>query len=210
MIEIVVATRNPGKLGEIAHALQGLPVKLLSLAEFPDAPEVVEDGDTFQENAVKKARAIAAHTQKSALADDSGLAVDALHGAPGVRSARFAGEGASDEMNNLKLLAALADVPARLAQFVCVLCLASPGGDIITVEGSCPGEILEAPRGRGGFGYDPLFYYPPLHATFAEVSREQKLEVSHRGRALRALREKITAMPDFGPSRDAGTMRKKQ
>ncbi|HUT52613.1 MAG TPA: XTP/dITP diphosphatase [bacterium] len=195
MLEIVVATGNQGKLDEIAHALAGLPVKLLSLAEFPGAPEVVEDGETFLENAVKKARATAAHAKKHALADDSGLAVDALGGAPGVFSARFAGVGASDDMNNNKLLAALARTPApRTAQFVCVLCLASPAGDIITAEGRCPGEILDAPRGHHGFGYDPLFCYPPLGATFAEITREQKLQVSHRGRALAALREKIMAI----------------
>jgi XTP/dITP diphosphohydrolase len=195
MLEIVAATRNQGKLDEIAHALAGLPVKLLSLSDFPQAPKVIEDGATFLANAAKKARAIAAYAHKHALADDSGLMVDALGGRPGVFSARFAGEGASDEMNNRNLLHALANVPApRTASFVCVLCLASPAGDIITAEGRCPGEILDVPRGHHGFGYDPLFYYPPLSATFAEITREQKLQVSHRGRALMALREKMMAI----------------
>lgn len=193
MIEIVVATRNPGKLKEIREALAGLPLKLISLKDCPGAPEVVEDGETFMENAVKKARAIAQYCGKRALADDSGLVADALNGAPGVRSARYAGENATDEMNNEKLLSALAGVPPdmRTASFICVVALATPGGELITAEGSCPGLILSAPRGQNGFGYDPIFLYPPLNQTFAEITRGQKLKVSHRGQALAALRGKI-------------------
>lgn len=193
MIEIVVATRNPGKLKEIREALAGLPLKLISLKDCPGAPEVSEDGETFMENAVKKARAIAQYCGKRALADDSGLVADALNGAPGVRSARYAGENATDEMNNEKLLSALAGVPPdmRTASFICVVALATPGGELITAEGSCPGLILSAPRGQNGFGYDPIFLYPPLNQTFAEITRGQKLKVSHRGQALAALRGKI-------------------
>jgi XTP/dITP diphosphohydrolase len=195
MIEIVVATRNQGKLREIEQALSGLEVKLLSLNDCPDAPEVVEDGDTFVQNAEKKARAVAQHTGKYALADDSGLCVDALDGAPGVHSARYAGEGATDEMNNQKLLGELEKTPdaKRTARFVCIMVLASPEGETYAREGSCKGEILTAPRGQKGFGYDPLFFYPPLKATFAEISGDEKLKVSHRGAALRELKKVLAA-----------------
>ncbi len=189
MLEIVVATRNRGKLREIGEALDGLPLKLHSLDEFPDAPEVVEDGDSFLANAQKKAREIAAHTGMKALADDSGLVVDALDGAPGIFSARYAGAGATDESNNQKLRADLAEVPAaaRAARFVCVMALCSPDGEVVVAEGAAEGEIIDEPRGDNGFGYDPIFFYPPLGLTFAELPSEEKHQVSHRGQALRAL-----------------------
>jgi len=193
MIEIIAATRNQGKLAEIRQALADLDVRIKGLDEFPDAPEVDEDGQTFLENAIKKARAISEFTGKHALADDSGLVVDALEGAPGVKSARFAGEGATDEMNNDKLIKELKKVPdaPRTARFVCVIVLASPDGNEVTTQGSCEGMILDRPRGHKGFGYDPLFYHPALDATFSEITREEKLKVSHRGQALRELKRKL-------------------
>ena len=192
-MKIVAATRNPGKLRELRAGLEGLGIELKSPADFPEAPEVIEDGESFAANAVKKAKAISACTGLVALADDSGLEVEALGGAPGVRSARFAGEGATDEENNRKLLALLKGIPSekRTARFVCVIALAWPGGKVETKEGTATGRILEAPRGNLGFGYDPLFYSPELCATFAEVGPEQKLKVSHRGRALAQIRKTL-------------------
>jgi XTP/dITP diphosphohydrolase len=195
-MKIVAATRNPGKLREIRLGLEGLAVELLSLADFPAAPEVEEEGDSFAANAVKKARALCAYTGLPALADDSGLEVDALQGAPGVRSARFAGEGASDAENNAKLLSLLHGVrpEKRTARFRCVIALAWPDGRVDAVEGTAEGRILEVPRGDQGFGYDPLFYSPELDATFSEVEAERKLRVSHRGKALAQLRQMLRGM----------------
>jgi XTP/dITP diphosphohydrolase len=201
LIELVVATRNPGKLREIEEALAELPVKLLSLLNFPEAPEVVEDGETYAANAEKKARAIAFYTNKNALADDSGLAVDALAGAPGVYSARYAGEKATDDMNINKLLAALERAPAgpRTARFICVMALVRPSGETLLAEGRVEGEIIMTPRGVNGFGYDPVFFHPPLGRTFAELAAAEKLAVSHRGLALRALAEKMKDLLARGP-----------
>jgi len=183
---IVIASRNEHKVEEIRKLLTGLAVEVLSLKEFPNAPEVEEDGDTFQANALKKARVISRFTGLAALADDSGLEVDCLRGKPGVRSARFAGEHASDAENNKKLLAYLAGVPRehRTAQFRSVIALVSPKGAERLVEGVCRGVIIEEERGSGGFGYDPLFLVPHLGKTFAELSMEEKNRISHRGRAL--------------------------
>jgi len=194
-MRIVVATRNPGKLREIREGLKGLDVELLSLADFPNAPEVIEDGESFAANAIKKARALSASTGLPALADDSGLEVDALAGAPGVRSARFAGEGADDAENNRKLLALLQNVPPaqRGARFVCVLALAWPEGKVEIMEATAEGRILERARGDRGFGYDPIFFSPELGATFSEVDAPTKLRVSHRGKALQQFRAFIQA-----------------
>lgn len=188
--ELVLATRNPGKVREMAALLADLGVTVRSLSDVPGAPEVEEDGRTFAENAVKKAETIARFTGLPALADDLGLEVDALGGAPGVFSARYAGEGASDAANNAKLLAALAGVPAerRTARYRCVLALAVPGMPTVTVEGVCEGRIAEQPRGTGGFGYDPLFYLPGRGKTMAELRPEEKNAISHRGQALRRLK----------------------
>ncbi len=193
MMEIIVATRNRGKLAEIRDALSDLGITLYSLEDFPDVPEVIEDGETFYENAVKKARETAWHTEKLALADDSGLVVDALGGEPGVYSARYAGEDADDRMNNEKLLEELQDVPEknRTARFICVIAVASPDGELINAHGASEGRIMDEPRGEEGFGYDPLFYSVEAGAGFSEISREEKLKVSHRGRALRELKEKL-------------------
>ncbi|MDE2998362.1 MAG: XTP/dITP diphosphatase [Gemmatimonadota bacterium] len=184
---LTVATKNPGKLREIREIL-GSEARLLSLADFPDVGDIVEDGRTFEANAIKKALAVASQTGHVSLADDSGLEVDALDGAPGVYSARFAGEKATDEQNNRKLLRLLEDVPdaQRTARFRCVIAVGAPDGSVQTAEGTAEGRILHSPRGTGGFGYDPLFLVSGLRRTFAELPSEEKNRISHRGNALRS------------------------
>lgn len=199
---LVFATRNPGKLAELRQLLPGIDV--LSVDEAAHQlgiriAEVIEDAETFEGNAIKKAREVSAITKFPALADDSGLEVDALDGAPGVYSARYAGEHAGDAANNEKLLAALAGVPVekRTARFRCVLALADTDGelgdDVITTAGVAEGVILEAPRGTGGFGYDPLFLFPELGQTFAELGIGTKGDLSHRARAMREIKPKLLA-----------------
>jgi XTP/dITP diphosphohydrolase len=186
--EIVVASKNAGKVAEFAAALAHLPVRVLALADFGDVPEALETGDTFAANAVLKAKHYAYHTGKACLADDSGLEVDALQGAPGVYSARFAGEHASDQDNNAKLLTELSSVRSeqqRIARFRCVLAFSDCDGMIITANGVCEGHILQEPRGAGGFGYDPLFALLESGRTLAELSLDEKNAISHRGQALR-------------------------
>ncbi len=191
LLKVLLATRNPGKVREVREILSGLPVALLSLAELESAPEVVEDGVTFRENALKKARELSRWIDGMVLADDSGLEVDALGGRPGVRSARFAGDGATDEENNRKLLSELEGVPPerRTARFRCVLALGHPDGREWVVEGACEGRIAQSPRGDHGFGYDPVFVVPDLAKTFAELGLETKNRISHRAMALTRLRE---------------------
>jgi XTP/dITP diphosphohydrolase len=201
-MELLVATSNRGKLAEIDAILKGLPVSLLPLDALKNYPIVVEDGKTYQENALKKARALAAFSGRVTLADDSGLEVDALGGAPGIHSARYSGEEVNDTRNNQKLLRALAGVPEeqRTARFVCVLALCNPpalGGGEWLFRGECAGRIAFAQRGENGFGYDPLFFYPPLNRTFAELDREAKSRVSHRGRALREFTAAVASLPPF-------------
>ncbi|MHB9155372.1 MAG: XTP/dITP diphosphatase [Endomicrobiales bacterium] len=190
MNELVLATNNLHKVREITDILKALPVKTISLAELKRVPEVVEDGDTLEENAVKKARTIARRFRKWALADDTGLMVDALDGEPGVYSARWAGPGCTYEDNNKKLLEKLRGLPRkkRGASFRCVIALSSPAGRTWTVEGEIRGVIAEKAKGRRGFGYDPLFYVPRYRKTFAELSENVKNRVSHRARALRKAR----------------------
>ena len=191
---LVFATRNRGKLVELRELLPGIDVRSL---DDVHVPEVVEDKDTFAGNATKKAREVSAATGLPALADDSGLEVDALGGAPGVYSARYAGEHHDDAANNAKLLAALAGVPAdkRTARFHSVLALADVtgplGAETITADGTCEGVILDAPRGTGGFGYDPLFYSPELGMTFAEAGVGPKSDLSHRARAMQAIKQRL-------------------
>ncbi|EKP94912.1 XTP/dITP diphosphatase [Thermaerobacter subterraneus] len=188
---LVLATHNPGKVRELEELLEAakLPVQVLTLDQVGPVRLPEETGSTFLENARLKAEAVARQAGLPALADDSGLCVDALGGRPGVHSARFAGPGATDAANNARLLAELAGVPParRTARFRCVVVLALPGGRWTWAEGEAPGRILEAPRGQGGFGYDPLFYSDELGMTFAEAGAEAKNRVSHRSRALRAL-----------------------
>jgi XTP/dITP diphosphohydrolase len=199
---LVFATRNQGKLVELRQLLPGVDV--LSIDEAAARlgrviPEVVEDGDTFVANAIKKAREVSAATGLPALADDSGLEVDALGGAPGVYSARYAGEGAGDAANNAKLLAALAGVPAdrRTARFRASLALADVAGPlgaaVETADGVCEGVVLAEARGTGGFGYDPLFFSPELGMTFAEAGVGPKGDLSHRARAMRTLAPRLLA-----------------
>ncbi len=188
--ELVIASKNKGKIREIRQIYEDLPVRVVEVADLPD---VVEDGDSFSANARKKAVEIARHTGKWALADDSGLEVDALNGAPGIHSARWSGGG--DEANNDKLLRELHDVPppARTARYRAVVVVADPSGRIIAeTDGSCEGLIGVARKGTGGFGYDPLFVVPQFGCTMAELPSETKHSISHRGEALRRLREPLT------------------
>lgn len=173
--------------------LAGLGINVLSLEDFPDIPEIAEDGETFLDNALKKARAVAELTGETVLADDSGLEVEALKGAPGVHSSRYAGDGADDAKNITKLLAELREVPPgeRKAAFRCVLVLYQPGGRWETFEGRWEGEIAQAPAGEGGFGYDPVFYLPESGLTVAELSAESKNRLSHRARAFEKLKERL-------------------
>ncbi|MBN1586964.1 MAG: XTP/dITP diphosphatase [Candidatus Omnitrophica bacterium] len=194
MKELLIATQNRHKVQEIMDLLQGLEIRISSLADYPDVPEIMEDGKTFEENAYKKAFEAAKWRGCWALADDSGLEVDALGGEPGVHSARYSGAGATDGSNNQKLLRDLEGVPeeSRTARYVCCLALVSPEGGKEDVRQTCEGRIALAPRGDGGFGYDPLFYYPEFGRTFGEVSLEDKQKVSHRGKAIRRMAEIIS------------------
>jgi XTP/dITP diphosphohydrolase len=185
---IVLATRNVGKVREFQMMLEGYPVEIRGLGDFGPIPEAVEDGATFDDNAYKKALHTAKVLGLPAIADDSGLVVEALGGAPGVYSARYAGEKASDSDNIAKLLSEMQGERNRKAAFECVISIAVPAGPALTYEGRCEGEITETPQGEGGFGYDPVFFYPPLGKTFADISLEEKNRVSHRGRALADVR----------------------
>jgi len=188
---IVLATRNKGKAREFQNALKNFPVTIKHLDEFGPIPEPEEDGATFDENAYKKAFHAANALGLPAIADDSGLVVQALGGAPGVRSARYAGQGATDEANIKKLLAEMGDKTNRKAAFECVISIAVPTGPALTYEARCEGEIATEPRGNGGFGYDPVFFFPPLDKTFAEIPLEKKNELSHRGKALREVEQEF-------------------
>lgn len=201
---LVLATRNLHKVSEISALLSGLPLEVLSCRDLPGVPDVVEDAPTLEGNAIKKAVSVSAATGHAALADDTGLEVEFLGGAPGVLSARYAGEDASYEDNNRKLLAALGGVPApgRRAVFKCVIALALPGRDVRTVEGRTEGTILERPRGEGGFGYDPLFLPADCDRTYAEMPPDEKNLVSHRGKAIRAARALIEEL--FGTQHTLG------
>jgi XTP/dITP diphosphohydrolase len=181
---VVLATRNQGKIREFQHILRNADIELKSLNDFGPIPEAVEDGETFDDNAYKKALFTAKVLGLPAIADDSGLVVEALGGAPGVLSARYAGEKAGDRDNIDKLLREMAGAQNRKAAFECVISIAVPSGPALTYEGRCEGEITTEPRGGEGFGYDPVFFYPPADRTFAEMTMEEKSKVSHRGRAL--------------------------
>ena len=184
---LVLATRNRGKTAEIRALLKDYPVDIVNLDDFGPIPEAVEDGATFDENAYKKASLAARVLGLPALADDSGLVVAALGGAPGVHSARYAGAHATDADRCARLLEVMAGCPDRRAAFECVISIAVPAGPALTYEARCEGTIAEVPAGANGFGYDPIFYYPPLGRTFAQLSPEEKNRVSHRGLALREL-----------------------
>lgn len=189
--EIVIATKNSGKAKEFQKMFSPLGLKVKTLLDFPEIPEVIESGRTFEENAILKAETIANLLKTTVLADDSGLMVDALEGQPGIFSARYAGPEKNDASNNAKLLANLAQVPKdkRQAQFYCALAVANPKKETLTVHGIWEGEIASIPKGEDGFGYDPLFFLPDLNKTAAELSREEKNRLSHRGKALEALKK---------------------
>lgn len=202
MAKLLLASRNQHKIEELQQMLAGLNIEVISLDDVHDMPIIEEDGKTFSENASKKARLTAMHTGFTCLADDSGLVVDALGGQPGVYSARFAGEDADDQKNNCKLLQMLQGIDGeeRRARFICVIAISDPRGNVCTVEGTCEGRIDFEERGTGGFGYDPLFIPEGYSQTFAELSREEKNRISHRGQALlkaRTLLEKVTGGRTF-------------
>lgn len=205
MTELVIATRNAGKLREISHLLKGAGFRILGLDAFPDLPEVIEDGETFADNAAKKAETISRLTGRLCLADDSGLVVEALGGAPGVHSARYAGEQGDDAANNARLLRELDGVPAerRQASFRCVMALSAPGVPTRLFSGEVSGRILDAPRGSGGFGYDPLFLVEGIARTMAELPLATKNSISHRGQALRLVIAEL-ALPRDRPALQVG------
>ena len=196
MKHLVVATRNKGKIIEINALLFGLVDQISCAADFVDFPETIEDGATFEENALKKAREAAIFSGHPALADDSGLVVDALNGRPGVFSARYAGAGASDADNNARLLEECRDIPEmhRQAAFVCVLAFVTPEGVERDFSGRINGQILYEARGEGGFGYDPLFLVDCFGRSMAELTLNEKNEVSHRAQAFIRFREYLEAM----------------
>jgi XTP/dITP diphosphohydrolase len=191
---LVLGTRNAKKRGELLEILGDLPIELRDLTHYPQAPEVEEDGATFEDNARKKATVLARALGEWVLGEDSGLVVPALKGRPGVYSARYAGRQGDDEANNDKLLAELAPFPEekRAAYYVCTAALADPKGEVrAAVEGRCHGVIIRERRGAGGFGYDPLFLVPEYHKTFGELSARVKHALSHRGRAMLQLRPRL-------------------
>ena len=188
---LVIATRNKGKTAEIRDLLNAFPIAIKDLDDFGPIPEVVEDGETFDENAYKKASFTARILGYPALSDDSGLVVEALNGAPGVHSARWAGPDATDAQRGNQLLAELGKQTNRSAAFECVISIAVPSGPALTYEGRCEGTITHAPAGANGFGYDPVFFYPPLDKTFAQLTMAEKSRVSHRGKALQGVRDEF-------------------
>lgn len=202
MIKLLVATTNPGKFAEVKDFLRQLPLEVLSLSDLATWPKIIEDGATFEENALKKARALAEYSGYLTLADDSGLEVDALNGAPGIYSARYCGEEGNDKKNNEKLMHELREIPEekRTGRFVCALALCAPkshGMKEWTVRDSCEGRISFELKGENGFGYDPLFFYPSLGKTFGEIDRAIKATVSHRGKALKKLAEMLPSLVDL-------------
>lgn len=196
--ELVLATRNPHKGAELVALLRDLGIRIRTLAEFPDAPEVAEDGQTCEANAVKKAQAIMQHTGRTAVADDTGLEVDALGGRPGVHAARYAGPNATYEDNWRKLLRELEGVPRerRRACFITVAAIARPSAKVEVVDGVLEGLIAEEPAGTQGFGYDPVFFVPEAGKTLAELTADEKNRISHRARALAKVRNLLGKLKD--------------
>jgi XTP/dITP diphosphohydrolase len=190
---LIIATRNKGKLKEFAEILKDLPIDVASMEEEGIFKDIEENGSTFEENALIKAKEVHRLTGKMVISDDSGLEVDYLDGAPGIYSSRFAGEGATDEEKNNKLLALLQDVPfeKRTARFVCVIAVVFPDGEFFTVRGTCEGNIAFKAEGSNGFGYDPLFYMPEYEMTTAQMIPEDKHHISHRGKALVKMLERL-------------------
>jgi XTP/dITP diphosphohydrolase len=192
-MQLVLATKNKDKIREIKNLLGDLPVTIMTFEDFPGFPDIEETGETLKDNAILKAKAIAGFTSHPALADDSGIEIDALNGAPGVYSSRYAGPGCTYDDNNRKLLKELEGVPKekRTARFRAVIAIAWDADNVEAVEGTAEGIIAESGSGREGFGYDPVFYYPPAEKTFAEMTLDEKNKVSHRGKALTKAKELI-------------------
>lgn len=195
MKQIVLATKNQGKIKEMRALLAPLHIEVLSLADFASIKDAEENGKTFCDNAIIKAKYYYSHTHVACLADDSGLEVDALDGRPGVYSARYSGEGATDESNNQKILSEMKQVAIenRTARFRCAMALVD-GDMTLTTDGTCEGILLDELRGEGGFGYDPLFYVPRFKRTLAELTSDEKNAISHRGQAVRKMADKIAKL----------------
>ncbi|WLR50123.1 XTP/dITP diphosphatase [Bacillus tianshenii] len=189
MKSVIIATKNKGKVREFQYLIGKFGIKVTSLLDYSDIPDVVEDGDTFAANARKKAETIAERFQTPVISDDSGLIVDAIDGRPGVYSARYAGEDKDDAANLAKVLEEMSAVPdeKRTARFFCALAVAVPGKETVIVEGTCEGKITTAPQGENGFGYDPIFYVEDKQRTMAQLTKEEKNEISHRANALKKL-----------------------
>ena len=198
-MSLIVATQNKGKLKEIRRVLAGVGIDVEGMDNYPELVPAIEDGTTFKENAQKKAQAIVQQTGKPCLADDSGLTVEALHGRPGVYSARYAGEGATDSENNLLLLTEMAPIAdgQRQAAFCCVMALCYPSGECLFFEGRLEGHILRAEQGDGGFGYDPLFQVDGDQRSLAQISIDEKNSISHRGKALKQMISNVNDCSDF-------------
>ena len=190
---IIFATGNEGKMYEIRQILGDMDVKILSMKEAGITADIIEDGTTFEENAIIKAKAIAALTDHIVLADDSGLEIDYLNGEPGIYSARYMGENTSYDIKNANLIGRLEGVEdeMRSARFVCAIAAALPDGEILTAQGTVEGRIAYEPKGENGFGFDPIFYLPEYDCTTAQLSEEEKNSISHRGRALRSMKQKL-------------------
>jgi len=189
---LVLASHNKGKTNEIKALLKDSPVLIKDLSDFGPIPEIVEDGETFDENAYKKASLTARFLGLPALADDSGLVVKALNGEPGIYSARYAGDNATDEQNCSKLLEQMNGINNRNAAFECVISIAIPTGPALTYEAKCEGLITETPIGESGFGYDPIFFFPSKNKTFAQLTAQEKNDVSHRGKAFQDIKSEIS------------------
>lgn len=196
-MKILLATTNRGKIAELRALLAELNIEIIGLDQLPQRLDVEENGETFLDNALLKARAYAQLSGLPTIADDSGLCVQALGGRPGVHSARYAGPGADDLTNNAKLLREMQTQTDRRAKFVCVSVCVLPTGETIEATGECAGEILRELRGAAGFGYDPLFFHPPSGKTFAELSAAEKNRISHRALSLATLKTKMAVFPAF-------------
>lgn len=198
MQEVIIATKNAGKAKEFEHLLEKLGYTVKTLLDFPEIEDIDETGHTFEENAILKAEAVASHLNKMVIADDSGLVIDALDGRPGVYSARYAGEAKNDQANIDKVLSELAGVAEekRTARFYCALAVAAPNKETFTVHGTCEGMILTEQRGTNGFGYDPIMYIPDKQKTMAQLSPEEKNQISHRANALKSLEAKMNTLRD--------------
>ena len=190
-MKFVLATHNPGKIREMSNILSGLGIQVVSPAELGITVDVEETGTTFAENAMLKAKAICAASGLPAIADDSGLCVDALGGAPGVYSARYGGAGLDDRGRYMRLRESMRGQTTRAAHFACAIACAFPNGDELTAQGRCDGTVAFAPMGEGGFGYDPIFFVPEKAKTFGQLTAQEKDEISHRGRALKEFAEKL-------------------